>query len=164
MPLFKKFDKNKTEHNNRFFAVCGIVEIDGKILLVRHTYGTAKDRILLPGGYVKENELPTFAIERELFEETCIICKAKELYSMQFKSEQWCAVFTMDYISGEPKSDGYENNEVLLLTVEEALLREDLTNMSREILNKYKNNKNGIKKSDYIQKDRKESDYAIFDE
>ncbi len=164
MPLFKKFDKNKTEHNNRFFAVCGIVEIDGKILLVRHTYGAAKDRILLPGGYVKENELPTFAIERELFEETCIICKAKELYSMQFKSEQWCAVFTMDYTSGEPKSDGYENNEVLLLTVEEALLREDLTNMSREILNKYKNNKNGIKKSDYIQKDRKESDYAIFDE
>lgn len=162
MPLFKKSDKNKTEHNNRFFAVCGIVEIDGKILLVRHTYGTAKDRILLPGGYVKENELPTLAIAREITEETGVVCKAKELYSMQFKSEQWCAVFTMDFVSGEPKSDGYENSEVLLLTVEEALARDDLTNMSREILKAYKENKNGLKKSDYLAKYRTEKDYAIF--
>ncbi len=162
MPLFKKSYKNTTERNNRFFAVCGIVEMDGKLLLVRHTYGTAKDRILLPGGYVKENELPTLAVAREIFEETGVNCKANELFSMQFKSEQWCAVFTMDYISGEPKSDGYENSEVLLLTVEEALNRDDLTNMSREILNSYKESKSGLKKSDYIAKDRTENDYAIF--
>ena len=162
MTLFKKSDKNITEVNNRFFAVCGIVEIDGKILLVRHTYGTAKDRILLPGGYVKENELPTLAISREISEETGVVCKAKELYSMQFKSEQWCAVFTMEYLSGKPESDGYENSEVLLLTVEEAIARDDLTNMSREILNNYKENKNGLIKSNYLAKDRTESDYAIF--
>ena len=81
---------------------------------------------------------------------------------MQFKSEQWCAVFTMDYVSGEPKSDGYENNEVLLLTVEEALSRDDLTNMSREILSAYKENKKGLKKSNYLAKDRTENDYVIF--
>ena len=68
----------------------------------------------------------------------------------------------MDYISGEPKSDGYENSEVLLLTVEEALNRDDLTNMSREILNSYKESKSGLKKSDYIAKDRTENDYVIF--
>ena len=84
MPLFKN---KKPNSNNNSFAVCGIVEIDNKILLVRHTYGTAKDRILLPGGYVKESELPTTAIEREIFEETSVVCKAKDLYSMQFKSE-----------------------------------------------------------------------------
>lgn len=44
--------------NNKYFTVCGIVEINGKILLVRHTYGTAKGRILVPGGYVEEGELP----------------------------------------------------------------------------------------------------------
>ena len=37
---------------NGFFTVCGIVEINDKVLLVRHTYGTAKNRILCPGGYV----------------------------------------------------------------------------------------------------------------
>ena len=156
------FNKKKTENNTPNFAVCGIVEIDSKILLVRHTYGVAKDRILLPGGYVKENELPTLAIEREIFEETSINCKAKELFSRQVKSEPWCAVFTMDYKSGTPTSDGYENSEILLLSIDEALGREDLTNMSREILKAYKNNKNGLGKSDYIAKARTKKDYVIF--
>ena len=154
--------KKKVEDNTKCFAVCGIVEADNKILFVRHTYGTAKNRILLPGGYVKENELPTTAIEREILEETSVVCKAKELYSMQFKSEQWCAVFTMDYVSGEPKSDGYENSEVLLLTVDEALSRDDLTNMSREILKAYKDKKKGLAKSNYIAALRTEKDYVIF--
>lgn len=156
------FKSNKKENNNRHFTVCGIVEIENKILLVRHTYGTAKDRILLPGGYVKEGEIPTISAEREILEETDVTCKAKDLYSMQFKSEQWCAVFTMEYVSGTPKSDGYENSEVLLLTVNEALARDDLTNMSREILKAYKENKLGLKKSSYIAKACDESNYAIF--
>ena len=156
------FSKKKTEHNTPHFAVCGIVEIDNRVLLVRHTYGVARNRILLPGGYVKENELPTRAIEREIFEETNVSCKAKELFSIQFKSEQWCAVFTTEYISGAPTSDGYENSEVLLLTIDEALSRDDLTNMSREILKAYKNNKNGLTKSDYLAKSRTEKDYVIF--
>lgn len=159
MSLFKS---NKPHTNDRHFAVCGIVEIDNKILLVRHTYGVAKDRILLPGGYVKDNELPTTAIEREIFEETSIACKAKDLFSVQFKSEQWCAVFTGDYISGAPESDGHENSEVLLLSIDEALSRGDLTNMSREILKAYKENKNGLKKSDYISNGRTQTDYVIF--
>ena len=159
MSLLKK---NKNEQNIPHFAVCGIVEIDGKVLLVRHTYGVAKDRILLPGGYVKENELPTFAIEREILEETSVVCNADELFAMQFKNEQWCAVFTMEYKSGNPASDGYENNEVLLLNINEALERVDLTNMSKEILKAYKNNKNGLTKSDYLAKNRTENDYIIF--
>lgn len=156
------FNKKKTENNTPHFAVCGIVKIDGKVLLVRHTYGVAKDRILLPGGYVKADELPTFAIEREIFEETSVVCKVNDLFSMQFKSEQWCAVFTMDYKSGLPSSDGYENSEILLLTIEEALEREDLTNMSKEILKAYKNNKTGLVKSNYLAKSRTDKDYVIF--
>ena len=65
MSLFKK---PKKEVSTRHFAVCGILEIDGKILFVRHTYGAAKDKILIPGGYVKEKELPTKAVEREFYE------------------------------------------------------------------------------------------------
>ena len=159
MSLFKA---NKKEINNKHFTVCGIVEIENKILLVRHTYGIAKNRILLPGGYVKEGEIPTVSVEREIFEETGVTCKAKDLYCMQFKADQWCAVFTMEYISGTPKSDGYENSEVLLLTTDEALERDDLTNMSREILKAYKENKTGLKKSNYIAKSCDESNYAIF--
>ena len=148
---------------NGFFTVCGIVEIDGKVLLVRHTYGSAKNRILCPGGYVEENELPTTAIEREVFEETGITVRVKSLLSMQFKSNQWCAVFVLEYVSGTPKSDHYENSEVLLLSPEEAIEREDITNMSRELLKIYLENKNGgIPQNDYIPKSATEQDYVLF--
>jgi len=63
--------------NNKYYTVCGIIEIEGKVLLVRHTYGNAKDRILLPGGFVQENELPTAAVYREILEETGVTAKAK---------------------------------------------------------------------------------------
>ncbi|MDE6133256.1 MAG: NUDIX domain-containing protein [Oscillospiraceae bacterium] len=148
--------------NNKFFTVCGIIEINGKILLVRHTYGTAKDRILLPGGYVTENELPTTAAEREILEETGVNAAARSLMAMQFKSNQWCAVFIMDYLSGTPKSDGHENSEVLLLTAEEAVKRVDITNMSRQILTAYMNGYYELRKSEYVPASAIRENYVIF--
>ncbi len=148
--------------NNKYYTVCGIVEIEGKVLLVRHTYGNAKDRILLPGGFVQENELPTSAVEREIFEETGVIAKAKSIIAMQFKPEQWCAVFVMDYASGTPRSDGLENSEVLLLTPEEAIKRNDITNMSREILKAYIAKCSELSKSGYVPASADINNYVAF--
>ena len=148
---------------NGFFTACGVVEIEGKILLVRHTYGSAKDRILVPGGYVEENELPHIAVEREIFEETGVVVKAKSLISIQFKAKQWCPVFVCEYVSGTPKSDNYENSEILLLDIDEAINRQDITNMSRELLKIYKINKEKtLTKNDYLAKDSTEQNYALF--
>lgn len=116
------------------FAVCGIVRIAGRVLLVRHTYGVAKGRILLPGGIVKAGEMPMAAAEREIYEETGVRAETGPLFSLQCKPEQWCAVFLMEYLSGTPASDNYENSEVLLLPAGEAVTRPDLTNMSRVLL------------------------------
>ena len=91
--------------SNRFYAVCGILEIDGKILFVRHTYGAAKDRILIPGGYVKEGEFPSEAVKREFFEETSVQAEADSVFAIQFRTDQWCIVFRMKHISGAPVSD-----------------------------------------------------------
>ena len=149
--------------NNKYFTVCSIVEIGGKILLVRHTYGTAKGRILLPGGYVRENELPARAAEREILEETGAVVKADSVFAVQFKPEQWCIVFTADYISGEPVSDGYENSEVLLLSADEAVMRNDITNMSREILKAYIVGKgNVLSKSGYVAANSDADSYEIY--
>ncbi len=148
--------------NNKYYTVCGIVEIEGRILLVRHTYGNAKDRILLPGGFVQENELPTAAVEREILEETGVTANARSIIAMQFKSQQWCVVFVMEYISGTPKSDGFENSEALLLTPEEAVNRCDITNMSRVILEAYLNKSLQLSKSDYIPASADKDRYVMF--
>lgn len=149
--------------SNRFYAVCGILDIDGKILFVRHTYGPAKERILIPGGYVKEGELPTEAVKREFFEETGVNVEAESVFAVQFRTEQWIIVFRLKYISGEPVSDGYENSEVLLLTPEEAVNRSDITNMSRAILNAYINDReNTLEKGDYRSISLKAGEYEIF--
>ncbi|MCR5599149.1 MAG: NUDIX hydrolase [Ruminococcus sp.] len=149
--------------SNRYYAVCGILDIDGKILFVRHTYGAAKERILIPGGYVKEGELPTEAVKREFFEETGVNVQAESVFAVQFRTEQWIIVFRLKYISGEPVSDGYENSEVLLLTPEEAVNRSDITNMSRAILNAYINDReNTLEKGDYRSISLKAGEYEIF--
>ena len=149
--------------NNKYFTVCGLLLIDGRVLLVRHTYGTAKDRILLPGGYVQDGELPTAAAEREIFEETGVCAHADSLLAMQFKDDQWCAVFRMEYLEGKPHSDGHENSEVLLLPPEEAVERPDITNMSRAILKAYlKDGGEGLMRSDYIAPSSDTAHYALF--
>ena len=148
--------------NNKYYTVCGIVEINGKILLVRHTYGSAKDRILLPGGYVQEGELPTRAAEREILEETGVTARAEAIFSVQFKPEQWCVIFLMEYIEGVPRSDGYENSEVLLVPAEEAVQRDDITNLSRAVLKAYLGNANRLKKSGYMRNGSTSEDYVIF--
>lgn len=148
---------------NGFFTVCGVVEIENKILLVRHTYGVAKDRLLVPGGHVEEGELPTTAMEREVYEETGVTVKVKSLLSVQFKPHQWCPVFICEYLSGVPASDCRENSEVLLLPIEEAISRPDLTNMSREILKLYKEKqRSALTKQSYLAKNTTEVDYALF--
>ena len=149
--------------SNRFYAVCGILDINGKILFVRHTYGPAKERILIPGGYVKEGELPTSAVKREFFEETGVNAEAESVFAVQFCTEQWIIVFRLRYISGEPHSDGYENSEVLLLTPQEAVERPDITNMSRAILKAYIDNMdNTLEKGDYRSITLKAGEYEIF--
>lgn len=149
--------------NNKYYTVCGITEIGGKILLVRHTYGTAKDRILLPGGFVCEGELPDRAAEREIFEETGVTAKARSVIAVQFKTEQWCVVFEMDHIGGEPKSDGHENSEVLLLTAEEALSRTDLTNLSRELIGAYMKRGASLGKSAYVPASADSVSYSLYE-
>ncbi len=149
--------------NNKYYTVCGIVEIDKKVLFVRHTYGTAKGRILVPGGYVEENELPSRAVEREIFEETGVTVKAKSVFAVQFKPNQWCVVFKTEYITGMPKSDGYENSEVRLLHPQDALKRDDITNMSREIMKAYIGSENSeLTKSSYVSPFSKPNAYEIY--
>ena len=148
---------------NKYLTVCGLLPIDGKILLVRPSYGPYKDRVLLPGGYVLDGELPTTTIEREIMAGTGVCAHADTLLAMQFRDFQWCSVFRMIYIEGKPHPHGRENSEVLLLSPEEAVAHPDITDMSRAILKAYiKDGNHDVMRSDYISPASDTAHYVLF--
>ena len=104
-------------------TVSGVVSIEGRILLVRHTYGVAKGRILLPGGHVKPGEMAEEAVSREILEETGVLARPLGLIGTRIKKDEWLLLYRMQY----------ENSEVLLLPPEEAVEREDIMPLSREL-------------------------------
>ena len=116
-----------------------------------------------PKGHMEGNETELETAQREIFEETGVTAEADAIFAIQFKGDQWCVVFNMKYISGEPHSDGYENSEVLLLTPHEAVERPDITNMSRAILKSYiSDGENRLNKGEYRSISLKAGEFEIF--
>jgi ADP-ribose pyrophosphatase YjhB (NUDIX family) len=142
------------------FAVAGILVKEDKVLLVRHTYGNAKNMLLIPGGYVNENEMPEQAVIREFKEETSLSVKPKELVAIKFTTDNWYVVFNMEYINGDKISDGYENSEVVYLNIKEAINREDVTNTTKSLLKVFMNNK--LEKIDYRPDRYKEDEFSLY--
>lgn len=83
----------------------GILEIDGKILLVKRGIEPGYGLWSMPSGYINRFEKVEDAIERELLEECGIIVKAKWIsgvYSSE-KSPIILLVWNLIYISGDVK-------------------------------------------------------------
>ena len=83
----------------------GILEIDGKILLVKRGIEPGYGLWSMPSGYINRFEKVEDAIERELLEECGIIVKAKWIsgvYSSE-KSPIILLVWNLSYISGDVK-------------------------------------------------------------
>ena len=123
--------ENKTNYTK---SVTGVVIKDGKVLLARHTYGAGKNMLVVPGGYVDFGEAPEDAVKREYLEETKINVEPKEIIGIRFNMHDWYVAFRAEYVSGEAVTDGDENSEVIWLDVEEALCREDVANLTKELI------------------------------
>jgi len=120
--------------DNNFASVGVIVLKDNKILLVRHTYGSAAGKLLNPGGMIQQGELPTDAVKREVLEETGVTVNPIGMLSIRCAPNNWYMVFLAEYVSGEPKSDGVENSEALFMDCGELLRRDDATDTVKTLL------------------------------
>lgn len=123
-------------------SVAGVVIRDGKVLLVRHTYGAGTGRLIVPGGYIKQGESPVEAVEREVMEETGVTVRTDKLAGIRFNSKDWYAVFTAEYISGEARSDRDENSEAVWVDVNEAMAGDDVPDLTKKILQSVISGKN----------------------
>ncbi|MDF2686659.1 MAG: hydrolase [Clostridia bacterium] len=122
------------ENTNWCQSVAGIVIKDNKVLLVRHTYGAGKGKLIIPGGYVKFLETPQDAVKREVMEETGILVEPLDIIGIRFNLKDWYVVFSAKYIEGEARSDGDENSEAVWIDVEEAIIRDDVPELTKKLL------------------------------
>lgn len=115
-------------------SVAGVCIKDGKVLLARHTYGSGNGRLIIPGGYVKYGEVPEEALIREYLEETGVRVKAGRLIGMRFNAKDWYAVFAVEYVEGEARSDGDENSEVVWMDAAEALKDDTVPGLTKTMI------------------------------
>lgn len=125
--------------DNYNFSVGCIVRKENQVLLVRHTYGGAKGKLLIPGGFCHENELPEEAAVREVLEETSITATVKRMAGIRCERNNWYMLLEMEYVEGIPTSDMRENSEVVFCEISDALTRDDCTEMTKVALRKILN-------------------------
>ncbi len=120
-----------TNYTQSVSAVC---IRDGQVLLGRHTYGAGNGKLIIPGGYMENGESPQEAVRREYLEETGVTIEPQELIGVRFNTHDWYVVFRAVYVSGEPRSDGSENSEVVWMDTREALSREDIPELTKTMI------------------------------
>lgn len=148
--------------DNYNFSVGCIVRKENQVLLVRHTYGGAKGKLLIPGGFCHENELPEEAAVREVFEETSITAAVKRMAGIRCDRNTWYLLLEMDYVDGIPTSDMQENSEVLFCEISDALTRDDCTEMTKVALRKILDVSASYFHSDLEYKKHRGENYTLF--
>lgn len=93
-------------------GVGGAVVQEGRVLLVRKTYGIGKGRWTLPGGFAEHDELLDAAAAREVFEETGVRAAATALIGVRTRYTEVggavYVIFRMHRLAGDPVPDGVE--------------------------------------------------------
>lgn len=124
----------KQENTNWSQSVAAVVVNEGKVLLVRHTYGVRKGRLIVPGGYVLLDESAEDAVKREVFEETHVVVEPEGVLGVRFNHKDWYVAFRARYVSGEAQTDHDENSEALWMDANEALVSEDVPDLTRKLI------------------------------
>lgn len=150
------------ENNRKLSASCVVIE-DDKVLLVKHTYGAAKGKYLIPGGFSEDGEMPQITAEREVLEETGITVKANDLVAVRFTPQEvWC-IFSATYINGVPTSDEGENDDAVFMPLNEVFTSGYVVETTKEIIKSVLDvNKSLLKKSDFVNSKFNSSTWQLF--
>ena len=111
----------RVPHRN-IIGVGGVVRMDDGVLLVRLTYSDIKGRYMFPGGKVDPGESLEAALSREVWEEAGVIAEAQDLVAVRHRVDpgelNTYLVFSMRYVSGEPRANGRETDAVAIVDAE----------------------------------------------
>ena len=128
-------------------SVTAVVLRDNKVLLARHTYGSGKDFLIVPGGYLNLDETPEQAVKREFLEETGVVIEPKNIIAVRFNLKD--------------HSDNDENSEVLWLDVDEALNRSDVPELTKKLIEAAININSPFEKKEFISREN-HGTYSLY--
>jgi ADP-ribose pyrophosphatase YjhB (NUDIX family) len=116
-------------------GVSGVVINEGKVLLVKLTYGHRG--WILPGGYVRTRETIGEAVRREVSEETGLTVEPTRLISVRSRirdnRNDIYVTFLAEVVGGQLKPDGKEIAEARYFTLTEMEAREDVPKLNSAI-------------------------------
>ncbi|WP_347548995.1 NUDIX domain-containing protein [Pseudalkalibacillus hwajinpoensis] len=122
------------ERGKVWLAAAGIVEADGKYLVVKKKYGGLKGKWSFPAGFVDPGETVDEAAMREVFEETGIRTKPISMVGLrsgviQYDISDNLIVFNMEITGGILTSETAEIAETRFMSEEELLTDPDTSSM-----------------------------------
>jgi len=104
-------------------GVGGFLVRDGRLLVVKKTYGPWAGLWTIPSGYVEPGESIAGTIEREVEEEAGVVGRAEAIVAVRnlvsARVNDTFLVFTMSHVTGEPKPDGTEVSDAAFLPLSE---------------------------------------------
>lgn len=140
---------------------CAVLK-NGKILLAKHNYGRSKGLYCLPGGYLNKGETPQEAAVREMREELGIETEVLDILAVRFNPEDWYIVFTMNHVGGEICPDKDEISEADFIDIELALKLDEITGLTRTVIEMINNNPNGVLCRYFEYSKDKGEDYTLY--
>lgn len=119
-------------------GVGGVLVRAGDVLLVRLTYGPARGRWTIPGGFQEAGETLAETVEREVLEETGVRGRATRLVALRSlaapgRSDTYCA-FALEDQGGEPRADGREVAEAAFRPLAWALESPEVSALSQAVI------------------------------
>ncbi|WP_261381598.1 NUDIX domain-containing protein [Paenibacillus cremeus] len=107
---------------NYSIGVGALVLRDEKVLLVRRAIEPGKGNWTNPGGYIEQHEPIEETIVREVYEESGVRAKVREIVAVRDQPRDIHNVyiaFAMEYQEGDPVPDGVESDGAGFFSLEE---------------------------------------------
>jgi len=122
-------------------GVGGFLERDGRLLVVKRTYGAIKGLWSIPSGYVEPHESVLMTLEREVKEETAVVGRAGPLLGVRNRVTQdvndTFLVFRMEYVSGDPRPDAQEVDAAAFVPMEVLMNSPESAPFTRAAIEKF---------------------------